>query len=183
MLGDTLPSDTMLDTPRHVRGAKNGVKTLRCRSTAVQSILPIGTWRRESTGGRDALFFFFFFRVERTLFGANTRSRNYLPHMSWPEVQDLPARTDVVIIALGALEQHGPQLPAGTDYLSAGERAKLIAQKTEVLVAPILLPGLSPYRMEFPGTISLSHETLQASLFRGRTESRSARIPAHSLPE
>ena len=81
--------------------------------------------------------------------------------MSWPEVQDLPARTDVVIIALGALEQHGPQLPAGTDYLSAGERAKLIAQKTEVLVAPILLPGLSPYRMEFPGTISLSHETLQ----------------------
>ena len=87
--------------------------------------------------------------------------KNYLPHMSWPEVQELVGRSDVVIIPLGALEQHGPQLPAGTDYLSAVERAKLIAQRTDVLVAPILLPGLSPYHMEFPGTISLSHETLQ----------------------
>jgi creatinine amidohydrolase len=87
--------------------------------------------------------------------------KNYLPHMSWPEVQDLLGRTDIVIVPLGALEQHGPQLPAGTDYFSAVERAKLIAQKTDVLVAPILLPALSPYHMEFPGTISLSHDTLQ----------------------
>ncbi len=88
--------------------------------------------------------------------------RNYLPHMSWPEVEALAERTDMVIIPVGSLEQHGPQLPIGTDALNGIERAKLIAQKTDVLVAPILLPGNSPYHMEFAGTITLSLETIQA---------------------
>lgn len=33
------------------------------------------------------------------------------------------------------------------------------------LVAPILLPGNSPYHMAFPGTISLKAETIQAVYF------------------
>ena len=86
--------------------------------------------------------------------------KNYLPHMSWPEVEALAERTDMVIIPVGSLEQHGPQLPIGTDALNGIERAKLIAQKTDVLVAPILLPGNSPYHMEFAGTITLSLETI-----------------------
>ena len=91
--------------------------------------------------------------------------KNYLPHMTWPEVQDLLTRSDVVIIPVPAIEQHGPQLPIGTDYLSGEELAKLIAQKTDVLVAPILLPGVSPYHMEFPGTITISPETMQRVYF------------------
>ena len=87
--------------------------------------------------------------------------KNYLPHMTWPEVQDLLTRTDMVIVPIASIEQHGPQLPIGTDFLAATERAKLIAQKTDVLVAPVLLPGLSPYHMEFPGTITLSSDTVQ----------------------
>ena len=87
--------------------------------------------------------------------------KNYLPHMTWPEVQDLLTRSDMVIFPVASIEQHGPQLPLGTDYLAAVEQAKLIAQKTDVLVAPILLPGLSPYHMEFPGTITLSSDTIQ----------------------
>src|SRR5579864_9839019 len=83
--------------------------------------------------------------------------KNYLPHMTWPEVQDLLTRSDMVIIPVPSLEQHGPQTPIGTDYLSGVERAKLIAQKTDVLVAPVLLARISPYHMEFPGTIALSH--------------------------
>ena len=79
------------------------------------------------------------------------KTKNYLPDMSWPEVQDLLTRTDMVILPLTALEQHGPQLPIGTDFFTGVEEAKLIAQKTDVLVAPILLPGISPYHMEFPG--------------------------------
>lgn len=88
--------------------------------------------------------------------------RNFLPHMTSPEVADLLARTDLVIIPVASLEQHGPQLPIGTDYLNGVERAKLIAQRTDVLVAPILLPGQSPYHMGFAGTITLSSETIQA---------------------
>jgi creatinine amidohydrolase len=91
--------------------------------------------------------------------------KNYLPHMTWPEVEDLLSRTDMVIIPVPAIEQHGPQLPIGTDYFTGEELAKLIAQKTDVLVAPILLPGISPYHMEFPGTITLSADTVQRVYF------------------
>lgn len=87
--------------------------------------------------------------------------KNYLPHMTWPEVQDLLTRTDMVIIPVASLEQHGLQLPIGTDYLNGLERAKLIAQRTDALVAPILLVGQSPYHMDFPGTITLSAETIE----------------------
>jgi creatinine amidohydrolase len=85
--------------------------------------------------------------------------------MTWPEVQDLLTRTDLVLIPVPSIEQHGPQLPIGTDYLAGVETAKMIAQKTDVLVAPVLLPGISPYHMEFPGTITLSADTVQRVYF------------------
>jgi creatinine amidohydrolase len=91
--------------------------------------------------------------------------KNYLPHMTWPEVQDLLTRTDMVIIPVAALEQHGLQGPIGTDFLNSNEEAKLIAQQTDVLVAPILMPGNSPYHMGFPGTITLSPETIERVYF------------------
>jgi creatinine amidohydrolase len=49
--------------------------------------------------------------------------------------------------------------------LNGLERAKLIAQRTDVLVAPILMPGLSPYHMGFAGTITLPAELLQEVYF------------------
>lgn len=91
--------------------------------------------------------------------------RNYLPHMTWPEVGDLLTRSDMVIIPVASLEEHGLHGPIGTDFLNSVEEAKLIAQKTDVLVAPILMPGNSPYHMGFPGTITLSAETIQKVYF------------------
>ncbi|MDP3719740.1 MAG: creatininase family protein [Acidobacteriota bacterium] len=92
--------------------------------------------------------------------------RNYLPHMTSPEVADLLTRTDMVILPVASLEQHGLHGPLGTDFLNGLERAKLIAQKTDVLVAPILFPGNSPYHMAFPGTITLPAETIQLVYFQ-----------------
>jgi creatinine amidohydrolase len=88
--------------------------------------------------------------------------RNYLPHMTSPEVSELLTRSDMVIIPVASLEQHGLHLPIGTDYLNGVERAKLIAQRADVLVAPIMMPGQSPYHMGYAGTITLSSETIQA---------------------
>lgn len=87
--------------------------------------------------------------------------RNYLPHMTRPEVEDLLTRSDMVIIPVAALEQHGTHLPIGTDYLNGVERAKLIARRADVLVAPILLPGQSPYHMGFAGTVTLPSTLVQ----------------------
>jgi len=91
--------------------------------------------------------------------------KNYLPHMTWPEVEELLKRTDMVIIPVGALEQHALHGPIGTDFYNALHRALLVAQQTDVLVAPVLWAGLSPYHMGFPGTITLSSDTIQRVLF------------------
>jgi creatinine amidohydrolase len=92
--------------------------------------------------------------------------KNYLPHMTWPEVRDLLTRTDMVVMPVASLEEHGHQGPIGTDFLNGLERAKLVAQRTDVLVAPILFPGNSPYHMAFPGTITLPAETIQLVYFQ-----------------
>ena len=91
--------------------------------------------------------------------------KNYLPHMTRPEVEDLLTRTDMVIVPVPSLEQHARHLPVGTDFLLGVERAKLIAQRTDVLVAPILLVGSASYHMGFAGTITLPFDTIQRVYF------------------
>lgn len=86
--------------------------------------------------------------------------KNYLPHMTTKEVAELLEKSDLAIIPIAALEQHGDHLPMGTDFINGVERSKLIAQERDVLVAPVLLAGQSPYHMGFPGTISLKAETI-----------------------
>jgi len=86
--------------------------------------------------------------------------KNYLPHMTVPEVEALLEKTDMVIIPVASLEQHGNHLPIGTDFINGVERCKLIAQERDILVAPVLMAGQSPYHMGFAGTITLSADTI-----------------------
>ena len=86
--------------------------------------------------------------------------KNYLPHMTVPEVESFLKVSDMVIIPVGAMEQHGKHLPIGTDFINGVERCKLIAQERDILVAPVLMAGQSPYHMGFAGTITLSAETI-----------------------
>jgi len=86
--------------------------------------------------------------------------RNYLPHMTVPEVDAFLEKSDMVIIPVASLEQHGNHLPIGTDFINSVERCKLIAQERDVLVAPVLMVGQSPYHMGFAGTITLKAETI-----------------------
>ena len=91
--------------------------------------------------------------------------KNFLPHMTSPEVRDLLTRTDMVLIPVPSIEQHGFHAPIGNDFYSGIETAKLIAQRTDILVSPVLMVGQAGYHMEFPGTITLSSETLQSVYF------------------
>lgn len=86
--------------------------------------------------------------------------KNYLPHMTSPEVTALLEKTDMVIIPVASLEQHGNHLPIGTDFINGVERCKLIAQERDILVSPVLMVGQSPYHMGFAGTITLSAGTI-----------------------
>lgn len=86
--------------------------------------------------------------------------KNYLPHMTIPEVEDFLTKSDLIIIPIGALEQHSSHLPIGTDFINGVELSKLIAQERDIIVAPVLMAGQSPYHMAFAGTITLSAETI-----------------------
>ena len=97
--------------------------------------------------------------------------KNFLPHMTSPEVRDLLTRTDMVLIPVPSIEQHGPQTPTGTDLYAGVEEAKLIAQRTDVLVAPILFPGQSPYHMEIPARSRCRPKRCSGSISRRRRAS------------
>ncbi|NIM17861.1 MAG: creatininase family protein [Candidatus Aminicenantes bacterium] len=88
-----------------------------------------------------------------------------LQEMSWTDVQDYLKTNDMVIIPLGATEQHGPHLPLGTDFYEAFAVSKMISARTGVVVAPVLLSGYSVYHSGFPGTLSLKLETMEQVLF------------------
>ncbi len=101
--------------------------------------------------------------------------KNYLPHMSWMEVEELLTRTDIALIPVGSLEQHGKHLPLGTDFLAASEACKLVAQESEVLVVPVVMAGISAHHLGFSGSLTLSpalfeeviFETVQALIHHG----------------
>ena len=91
--------------------------------------------------------------------------RNFLPHMTWPEVEEALTRTDVALIPVGSIEQHGRHLPLGTDSYAAMEVCKLVAQRADALVVPVLLSGLSAHHLGFAGSLTISAETFEQVIF------------------
>lgn len=73
------------------------------------------------------------------------------------------ART-VAILPVAAVEQHGPHLPVGTDAMIAAgilsQAMPLVPQDLPVLVLPTMAVGKSNEHQDFPGTLTLSAETL-----------------------
>lgn len=83
-------------------------------------------------------------------------------NLTSPELGELALAGAVVVVPVGAIEQHGPHLPVSTDITSSYEvarRAALAIDSFPVLIAPPVWWGVSPHHMAFPGTISLSTET------------------------
>ena len=82
--------------------------------------------------------------------------------MSWTALSERLDQGPLdVMIPLGALEQHGPHLPLDTDALIAEAVADRAAQEVgECVVSPCIPVGSSSHHLTFPGTASLSDETL-----------------------
>lgn len=87
-----------------------------------------------------------------------------LDEMTWPEVAGaLEDGWTTVVVAVGAIEQHGPHLPLQVDA-ARGDRlaVEVAARLGKALVAPTIRVGCSEHHMGFPGTISLRRTTLEA---------------------
>lgn len=84
-----------------------------------------------------------------------------MEEMSWEEIQNaVQAGKTTVILAAGAVEQHGPHLPTGTDTYLGYALAEGVARKLgDTLVAPVLRPGLSEHHIDFPGSFTFSFQS------------------------
>jgi mycofactocin precursor peptide peptidase len=82
------------------------------------------------------------------------------------------ADTDLLLVPVGATEQHGPHLPLGTDTTVA----TTVAGRTRLPVTAPVAFGASGEHEGFPGTVSIGTETLAAVLVEtGRSACRWAR--------
>jgi creatinine amidohydrolase len=88
----------------------------------------------------------------------------FLEEMTWPQAKEAFLKTTFVVIPLGSNEQHGMHLPTGTDWKIAKELAKRLGERANVIVTPTLPIGYAKYHTVFPGTLSVSQETLTRML-------------------
>lgn len=86
--------------------------------------------------------------------------------LTWRGLEKLRALgEELVVIPVGATEQHGPHLPVSTDSAIASAVCAYASAKTQVPVLPTLSYGVSVGHTErWPGTVSLMHETLALSV-------------------
>ena len=88
-----------------------------------------------------------------------------LDELSWVDVAAHIARDPRLIVPVGALEQHGPHLPLGTNVLIARRIAVDLSQEFNVLRAPTIYYGVNVKGAQnYAGTASLLQKTLHRSM-------------------
>lgn len=104
--------------------------------------------------------------------------QRFFPYLTWPMIETMPDRERVVVIQpVGAIEQHGPHLPLVVDAAIAtavlGKALTLLPTAIPAYGLPPLYYGKSNEHWHFPGTITLTAQTLRqvlmesaASLYR-----------------
>ena len=87
-----------------------------------------------------------------------------LEELTSPEVKRaLQDGYTTVVVAVGAVEQHGPHLPLLVDAVRGDRLALEVAHRLgDALVAPTIRVGCSEHHMAFPGTLSIRQQTLEA---------------------
>jgi creatinine amidohydrolase len=103
---------------------------------------------------------------------AHEQTHASLADLTWQEAASLPERS-VLVVPVGASEQHGPHLPLSTDTdLAAALADALASQRGDVVVAPPLAYGSSGEHAGFAGTLSIGQEATELLLLElGRSAS------------
>ncbi|MFC1891831.1 creatininase family protein [Thermodesulfobacteriota bacterium] len=91
-----------------------------------------------------------------------------LGELTWTEAEERFRETDLALLPVGAIEQHGPHLPLDTDSFDAEHLAFLVAENCtdpKPLVLPVVNYGVSYHHADFSGTITISPETLSKIVY------------------
>lgn len=87
-----------------------------------------------------------------------------LANLTSPATGELLESVEMVLLPVGAHEQHGPALPVSTDTLTAQVLCSLVGTllRPRIAVAPVIPWGVSWHHEGLPGTVALREETLIA---------------------
>jgi creatinine amidohydrolase len=89
----------------------------------------------------------------------------YLDELTMKEFSEKVDENTVVILPIGATEEHGTHLPLNTDSLQPEFVAEKVAKVTGALIAPPIRYGLCASTRNFPGTITISFDTLRSLVY------------------
>src|SRR5437867_5595754 len=85
----------------------------------------------------------------------------HLEEMTSTQVRNL-RRKPVLLLPVGAVEQHGPHRPLGADILQPMHVLERVAARTGAIIAPAIPYGLVQTSRPFPGSVSVSFDALRA---------------------
>ena len=93
---------------------------------------------------------------------------NFWENLSTYEFSNMDTSEHVAILPVAATEQHGPHLPVSVDSKIVNGLINIISKKlpkdNKILFLPTQKIGKSNEHLAFPGTLSLSVETLISTL-------------------
>jgi len=78
-----------------------------------------------------------------------------LDYAYWPDVERYLEGDNRLFLPTGSVEQHGPAVATGIDYIIAAAVAEAAAERLGVYVTPAMWCGMSLHHGAFPGTASL----------------------------
>lgn len=93
--------------------------------------------------------------------------KDTMANMKWTEIQDFVDKNAIVLLPMGVIEEHGPQLCLGTDIYTAHIYCLAIKEKLEkkghvVVIAPPFYWGVCQSTGGFIGSFHIRKETAKA---------------------
>ncbi len=80
--------------------------------------------------------------------------------LTWPQIQAIQQACPLLVLPLGATEQHGPALPINTDTVIADALCREACARVGVAMAPVLpYTSSAAHTDKWPGTFSMSPKT------------------------
>jgi creatinine amidohydrolase/Fe(II)-dependent formamide hydrolase-like protein len=87
-----------------------------------------------------------------------------LDELSWSEVGRALARDPRLVVPVGALDQHGPHLPVGSNTLVAARVATEVSRRLGILCAPAFSYGVTTAGGPYAGAAGLRRKTFHRAL-------------------
>jgi creatinine amidohydrolase len=95
-----------------------------------------------------------------------------LEELNWKQVDGLDRNKTIIFLPISPLEEHGPHLPIGTDFLTTKDAAieaiKKLSQKKPDLtyvLFPIIPLGPCKANIDFPGSISVNGKVIRDIIY------------------